>query len=532
MAQEIPLNLLTWCLALLPILLVLTLMIVFKWSGTRAGSLAWVLTMLIAFTAFKADQKVLAFANVKGILMTTFALYIIWGALFLYHVVNHVGGVRLIGETLARNVRDKTLQLVLAGICFPTFLQAVAGFGVPTAVAAPLLMALGFGAATSVTIATLGHIWSITFGSMAASYVVLQLAADLSPVPLAPWTAIYTGIACILCSYMAIHAWGGWQKVSSGFLKTIIPILAMVIVQGIFAMAGYYTIAVLTGSIVGMVIVFVLSKLLNNNGVNALPDLKGGTDTAAGPQKGKQLTVPLAFLPYVYLISLVILVGFIPGFEAALQSLVKLELSFPAYKTGYGWFTEATIYGKTTLLGHPGSYVAIAGLLGIITYIISGHMKLKETKDIWTKLVKSAVPSSTATTAMVMMALVMLESGMTQTLARGVVNATGGAYPLFAPVVGVLGGFITGSNVNSNVMFGAFQRQIAELLGLSIYIAGAAQTIGGSIGSVISPAKLILSASTVGLVGREGQIVKKLLTYCLIVTLMLGALNLVLTRLF
>ncbi len=521
MTQEIPLNLLTWSLALSPILLVLTLMIVFKWSGSRAGSLAWVLTMLIAFTIFKADHKVLAFANIKGILMTTFALYIIWGALFLYHVVNHVGGVKLIGETLARNVGDKTLQLVLAGICFPTFLQAVAGFGVPTAVAAPLLMALGFGAATSVTIATLGHIWSITFGSMAASYVVLQLAADLSPVPLAPWTAIYTGIACILCSYMAIHTWGGWRKVSSGFFKTILPILAMATVQGVFALAGYYTIAVLIGSIVGMIIVFLISKPYGNRRI--VP-----TDSP----KSKQLTVPLAFLPYAYLISLVLLVGFIPGLETYLQSLGRLELAFPAYETGLGWFTEATVYGKTTLLGHPGSYVTIAAILGIISYVISGHMKLKDTKIIWGKLVRSAVASSIATTAMVMMALVMLESGMTQTLARGVVNATGGAYPLFAPVVGVLGGFITGSNVNSNVMFGAFQRQIAELLGVSIYIAGAAQTIGGSIGSVISPAKLILSASTVGLVGREGQIVKKLLGYCLLVTLLLGAINLVLAKIF
>jgi len=529
--QQIPLTFVTWILALLPVVVVLTLMVVFKWSGSKAGSFAWILTMLIAIFVFKSDHRVLAFANTKGILMTTFALYIIWGALFLYHVVNHVGGVKLIGETLSRNVSDKTLQLVLGGICFPTFLQAVAGFGVPTAVAAPLLMALGFGAATSVAIATLGHIWSITFGSMAASFAVLQLAADLSPVPLAPWTAIYTGITGILCSYMAVHAWSGWKGVYAGFFKVLLPVSAMVIMQGVLAVAGYYTIAVLTGSLLGMVIILLISRLYNKKADNSLADLNENMSTET-LSEGKKLTVPLAFLPYMYLITLVLLAGFIPGLEKKLMSLGTLALSFPSYETGYGYLTEATVYGKTTLLGHPGSYVTIAALLGIITYTLTGHMELKETKIIWGKLVKSAVSSSIATTTMVMMALVMLESGMTHTLARGVVYATGSVYPMFTPFVGVLGGFITGSNVNSNVMFGAFQRQIAELLGISVYIAGAAQTIGGSIGSVISPAKLILSATTVGLIGKEGLVVKKLLSYCILVTILLGVLNLVLSMLF
>lgn len=523
MEQQIPLNLFTWTLALLPIIVVLTLMIVFKWSGSKAGSFAWILTMLIAVIFFKADHKLLAFSNTKGILMTTFALYIIWGALFLYHVVNYVGGVKLIGETLARNVHDKTHLLVLAGICFPTFLQAVAGFGVPTAVAAPVLMALGFGAATSVTIATLGHIWSITFGSMAASFVILQLAAELSPVLLAPWTALYTGMAGILCSFMALHAWGGWNSVCKGFFKVIPPVLTMVVIQGIMAVLGYYTIAVLTGSIAGMLVVLLISGFTGNNSTiekkHPIPE-------------GKGLTVILAFLPYIYLIVLVLLVGFIPGLEQALKSMGTLALSFPSYQTGYGWFTEATVYGKTTLLGHPGSYVAAAALMGIVTYTVTGYMKLRETKIIWNRLVKSALSSSIATTTMVMMALVMLESGMTHTLARGVVNATGVIYPIFTPFVGLLGGFITGSNVNSNVMFGAFQRQIAELLGISIYLAGAAQTIGGSIGSVISPAKLILSASTVGLAGREGRVVKKLLIYCLSLAFILGLLNLLLSFIY
>lgn len=116
----------------------------------------------------------------------------------------------------------------------------------------------------------------------------------------------------------------------------------------------------------------------------------------------------------------------------------------------------------------------------------------------------------------------MIESGMTYSLAYGVATVLGVVYPVLAPLVGVLGAFMTGSNTNSNVMFGAFQTQVADILGVSTLIMAAAQTAGGSIGSMLAPAKVIVGTSTVGLSGREGEVIGKTLKYCVLLALILG----------
>jgi len=113
--------------------------------------------------------------------------------------------------------------------------------------------------------------------------------------------------------------------------------------------------------------------------------------------------------------------------------------------------------------------------------------------------------------------VIMSHTGMTNLLARGISEGVSArVYPLVAPFVGALGAFMTGSNTNSNVVFGLLQKQTAELLGLSVTLILAAQTTGGSLGSVLAPAKVIVGCSTVGLSGKEGPVIGKMLLYGLL----------------
>jgi lactate permease len=130
---------------------------------------------------------------------------------------------------------------------------------------------------------------------------------------------------------------------------------------------------------------------------------------------------------------------------------------------------------------------------------------------------KSGVNSSLGILAMVGVASIMMHSGMTYLLAEGLsVSFSREIYPAIAPFIGALGAFITGSNTNSNVLFGALQQSAAELLNLSVPLILAAQTAGGSLGSVLAPAKVIVGSSTVGLAGEEGAVMRKILGYGLI----------------
>ena len=139
-------------------------------------------------------------------------------------------------------------------------------------------------------------------------------------------------------------------------------------------------------------------------------------------------------------------------------------------------------------------------------------------------------PSSIGIASLVGMALVMDHSGMTYYLAQGISRSVGAAFPLFSPLIGVLGAFMTGSNTNSNVIFAPLQKQAAELIGISVFIILGAQTTGGSLGSMLAPAKIIVGASTVG--ADDGLVLRKLLIYGGLLLLVIAVLGFVMLQVF
>ena len=120
----------------------------------------------------------------------------------------------------------------------------------------------------------------------------------------------------------------------------------------------------------------------------------------------------------------------------------------------------------------------------------------------------------------------MMTGGMLQVLAEGATAVSGNFYPFFAPMVGLLGCFITGSNTNSNILFGSFQVKAATLIAKSEVIIGASQSAGGSLGSMIAPAKVLVGCSTAGLGGNEGEVFRKVAPYTIISIIVIGLLTL------
>lgn len=148
------------------------------WAGSRPYS--W------ACSFFGATPELIAHAQLKAVLLTLYVLYIVWMALLLYNVVNEGGAIEVIGAGIARLTGDRVMQLLLLGWVFNAFLQGVAGFGVPIAVVAPLLVGLGFQPVVAVSAASIGYSWSVTFGSIASSFQALIAATGLPGQALAP----------------------------------------------------------------------------------------------------------------------------------------------------------------------------------------------------------------------------------------------------------------------------------------------------------------------------------------------------------
>lgn len=526
--MHIPINFFTWICALLPILAILVLMVGFKWSASKAGPIGWFIALIVGITVFKANFWMLSYSSAKGMVMAFYVLYIIWGALLLYHVVNEVGGIETIGATFIEMTKNRILLLLMFGVAFVTFLQGVAGFGVPVAVGAPLLVSLGFPLTTAVAVPLIGHSWSVTFGDMASSFSSLQQATGLPGPDLAPFAAFFTGIAGVVCAFFAIHCYAGWKGVRKGWLPALIVGGVMALVQ--FGVAQWEpALATFIAGIVGIVVTAFLTRFYRDED----EELTAREETAATAEPGvaaktitlkKKMNFHLAFSAYYALIVIVALQEFVPGLEDLMKSVLVVAFKCPQYATAYGWVTQAGWSSKVGCLGHVGALLVYAAIIGIIIYSLTGHWKGEMWSKVLTKVAKDGLGSSIATSSMVLMAFIMVEAGMTYTLAKGVATVLGVVYPVVAPLVGVLGAFMTGSNTNSNVMFGAFQAQVAKILGVSTLIMASAQTAGGSIGSMLAPAKVIVGTSTVGLTGREGEVIGKTLKYCLLLGVFIGIL--------
>jgi lactate permease len=250
-----------WFFAFSPIAVVLVLMIFFNWSGSRAGAAAWLTALVVGVALFGAHPELLAYSQMKGVLLSLNVLYIIWAALLLYNVVKETGAIDAIGVGIQRFSGDKSIQLLIFGWIFSSFLQGVAGYGVPIAVVAPLLVGLGFSPVVSVAVPAIGHSWSVTFGSMGASFQAMMSVTGLSADYLGSWAAILLGVAAYLCGICAIHVYGGWKMIKHSAVALFVIGTAMAGAQYFLVVSGMWTLGGLGASLAGLIACLVVARL-------------------------------------------------------------------------------------------------------------------------------------------------------------------------------------------------------------------------------------------------------------------------------
>ncbi len=504
-----------WLLAFSPIAVVLILMIGFHWGGGRAGAAGWFAALIVAVLFFGADARLLAFAQMKGVLLSLYVLYIIWMALVLYNVVDETGAIEVIGTGIKQLTADKPFQLLILGWVFASFLQGVAGFGVPIAVVGPLLLGMGFPPLIAVAVPAIGHSWSVTYGDMASSFQALIAVTGLSGEYLAHWASVFLGVTVFLCGLAVVHVYGGFAAVRRSLIAIVVIGSVMAATQYVLAVSGLWTLAGFVAGMVGIVASILVTRLPMYR--------RSEGDTGEAPPDGPQMSLTFALSAYIILIAIVAPAEIIGPLHEFLGS-VKLSLMFPEITTGQGWVNAAGFGKKISIFGHAGALLLYTSVLSYFVYASRGYYKSGALGRIWAKTVKSGVSTSIGIVSMVCFALMMSQSGMTNLLAEGISTVFGKAYPLFAGAIGTLGAFMTGSNTNSNVVFAQLQMSTAEIAALSVPVILAAQTTGGSIGSMLAPAKILVGCSTVGLAGKEGPVLARTITYGLIMTAIIGVL--------
>lgn len=497
-----------YLLALLPIIIVLILMLVFHAGSHQAGFAGWVVGIVIAFLAFGLNKEVLWVSQVKSLLVTLNVLLVIWPALLLYHLVDQAGGIRAIAMALEGLMPDRKWLSIIQAWMLSAVIENLSGFGLPIAITSPMLMVLGVPPVTAVAASAIGHTWAVTMSGMALSFRTLVDVTNSNAIELFPTTAFLLGIVVVLSGLAVIFV----LKQKKYWWRVVILGIVVAAVQYLACLAGLIPVASFAGAIVGILGGIVLCKC--PRGWHA-----------------KERPTPAFFtgiLSYGFLILAIVIVTAIKPINQWLSS-VTWTMAFPAVVSLNGYATAAGNGYLFRFLIHPGVLILLTCIFAILAVPRIKNLPIGKLKPALKLTTKAAIPASLGTLFMIALSSLMEHTGMTMMIAEGLSKLMGAVYPLFSPLVGMVGAFATGSNTNSNVLFGAMQKGVAGLLNISPLVLLAGQTVGGSLGSMIAPAKLAVGGTTTGLKGREGEVLRITLPIGLVIVLIIGVVALFLS---
>jgi lactate permease len=508
--RETPPYAMGYLLALTPIAVVLILMTGRRWGAHKAGPGGWLVALTIAALWFGLTPEVFNVSQLKGLLLSAFVLAVMWPALFLFHWLNLGGGITAVAATLKRAIPDPGLCAFVMAWALSAVLEGIAGFGLPVAIVSPMLVAVGIAPARAVAAVAVGHCWAVTFGSMGIIFETLVAITGIAAADLVGWSGLLLGAACAGSGLGAAFILGQQRHWPA------IVLTAAVMGAGQYALAALGLVP-LSCMLAGLAGVGLLSLFWRST------EKPGAGELLVKP--GMRLREPL--LCYGSLAVLMAVLTLSAPLRLATGS-VAWKASFPEVKTRLGSVTHAETGPAFRLFTHPGTLITLVALGAIAASLGSnpgeGLRRLRHTAmATW----NSGGLTSLGIVSMVGISTLMEHCGMSLLLAQGISRLLGSVYPLASPLVGVLGSFATGSNNNSNIMFGPLQKNAALLLDIAPAILVAAQTAGGSIGSLLAPAKIVVGCSTVGMVGQEGVVLRRTIPYGILIGLGLGVLTLI-----
>ena len=548
-----PVELLFWGLGVTPLVLLLVTLVVFRWQAHEAASIGMFAAVLIGLTAYRMPLRDLTVASGKGIWDAVFVLYVIIPALIFYHVIDRANGFDALREEV-KSVTSNELFLVLGfGWVFVSFMQSISGFGTPIVVVAPILLALGVKPVYSVAIPLIGHAWANTFGTLGVAWLALDSTVELQAV-------LLTAAAAGLLLWVVNLAGGltvAWIFGRKEAVRYALPMIAVVsFIHGAGQLLGIYVwepaFANFMAATLGLLALPLLAKwdpyansttemdvrpaMRDDMGATTAVDsgavaTDGGVATGGidAPASEDLMSLTLALLPFGVLAAIAFLTAVIDPLGAALNS-IQAGLSFPAVETGFGVSNAAAApYSPFTPLTHPGTLLLVSTLVAYGVYKQRGYFDSgpdSESTSLTRSVLSTAIPASVAVISFLVMAKVMDHSGQTLVLAQGIAEvATPASYGFLSPLIGALGAFMTSSNTASNILFSGLQQETAlSLGGLSENWILGGQTAGGAIGNAMSPGNVILGTSAVGIVGQEGDVLRKTIPWVAVVAAVIGIL--------
>jgi lactate permease len=533
-------------IALLPILVALVLMVGLRWPATKAMPLAWLTAAAGAVLAWSLPVAYVAALTLQGFVTAIGILIIVFGAILILRTLQHSGGMETIQHGMQNITPDRRIQAIIIGYMFAAFIEGAAGFGTPAALAAPLLLSLGFPPLAAAIICLVFNSFPVTFGAVGTP-VVLGLkflapgvdaavqsgATNLNFANMGDFimlvgqwaTLMHLAMIFILPVFMLgfITRYFGpersWKPGFAAWKFCIFAAVAFTVPYLIFAWNVGPEFPSLIGGLIGLGIIivgakkgFCMPKTNWDFGDSSKwdPEWTGSVSADASEFKA-HMSQFRAWLPYI-LIGAILVVTRIP--ELGLKGwLAAQKISFTSI-LGFDSVNASIAY-----LYLPGTIPFV--LVALLTVLIHG-MPADKVKLSWSQAIKTMKNPTIALFAAVALVSIFRGSGiadaalnphsypsMPLAMAKAVAAIAGNAWPMVASFVGGLGAFITGSNTVSDLLFAEFQWGVAAQLELPRQIIVAAQAVGGGMGNMICIHNIVAACAVVGLSGMEGAILKR-----------------------
>ncbi len=530
-------------LSLLPIIVVAIFLVGLRWPAAKAMPLAYLFAVLIAWFGWQLSADQIAAASLKGLVVTATLLYIIFGAILLLNTLTESGGLAVIRRGFTDITPDRRVQVIIIAWLFGSFIEGSAGFGTPAAVCVPLLVGLGFPAKSAVISGMLIQCTPVSFGAVGTPILVgVKSGLDGSPnvVALAAARGLsdWTDLLPIIAGKVAIvHAiagtmiplfvvalmtrfFGPRRSLADGlriWKFALFASLAMTIPYAIIANTLGPEFPSLLGSLIGLALVVPAAKrgfLLTDESWDFAPaeqwdDSWNGTLDVTGRPSPRQMSLLRAWMPYL-LIAILLVLSRLPS--VGLGDWLK-SFAFPLDPQ-----TTSDVFGSTVSIP-PVAPLYLPGSVFIVVCLLTAmlhRMSMPAIGRAFSRSVRMVTSASIALLFAVPMVQVFINSGggqagldpMPEVLAGGVASLVGGAWPAFASLIGGIGAFVAGSNTISNMMFSLFQFGVAEKIGVDPTWIVALQAVGGAAGNVICVHNVVAACAVVGLVGREGDVIR------------------------
>lgn len=526
-------------IALLPLVTVFVTLGVLKWKAHWAGLTAVLVAIVVAAVFFGMPVQLAALAATQGAAFGLFPImWIVFTAILLYQVTVRSGHFEDLRATFHLISDDPRIQAIIIAFCFGGLLEALAGFGAPVAITGVMLMALGFSPLRAAAVVLLANTAPVAFGAIGTPIIT---AGNLTGIPyqeIGAYVGHQTPILAAFVPLLLVLMAGGRRGVRETWPVALVVGLAFAVAQWISATWISVELTDIIASLVGLAAAVLFLRVWQPSGRDEalavmhadrereLALVGGDANIAAsGPasdfvvsadeleERAQGLTkgrILLALFPYLLVIAVFAVAKLVTPVKDLLTG-TDVKIPWPGLDgeilTASGEVSGATTY-TLAWLSSPGSMLLVCGLVVALVYGIGLSGWGAEVAAIAHKMRFAFLTVA----SMLALAYVMNLSGQTITIGTWIAG-TGALFAFLSPTLGWIGTAVTGSDTSANALFATLQQSAAETAGIDPTLLVAANTSGGVVGKMISPQNLTIAATAVGLIGRESDILRKVLPW-------------------